>query len=206
MAAKDHYGSTPAYHIPDVNFDNPPLPPPASEKPSNTRRISIGASGPATFSSPVRSPFDDDTYTTSYPPTFPEPGRIRTQYSGSRTATTQPEDPFADNVPLRQYPSYQGSDHHTGNTPMQRGTNVAEDSERFPQGEPNTAPELEGGKRRRRGRRQFDSMNPKGRTPWFVYFMTLVQVTVFIGELEHNCESLCSSLLGLGALGNLTAM
>lgn len=34
-----------------------------------------------------------------------------------------------------------------------------------------------------------------GKVPWFVYFITLVQVTVFVAEIIKNCESQLSSLI-----------
>ena len=199
MAANDYYNPTPSYHIPAVDFDTPPPPPPASDKPSNREKTSRSKDYMRPVS-PTRSPFDDYTHATaSYPPTPPEPGRVRRQYSGSHAADGRQQDPYADNVPLRDYPADSGAG-RSGGKNGQTGFQPEMENGGFP---PNDNPNMPPKKKGRFGRRRFNPMNPKDRTPWFVYIMTLIQVTVFVVELVQNCK--CSTTrshpLGLDRTG-----
>lgn len=195
MAANDYYRSTPSYQIPTVDFDSPPPPPPpASEKPSNRHRPAH-SNGKVSPVSPVLSPFDDRAYPSTHhhhPPTPPEVGRVRRQYTGSHPGSRNNSDPFADNLPLRDYPGYpSNTDSYERKTSSQNGFHPEMERGYQPHEDPVMASDLDGSTKRKRGRGRFNPFNPKNRTPWFVYLMTLIQVSVFIGELVHNC-TFCS--------------
>ena len=168
MAANDYYNSSPSSGRPKVNCDAPlpPLPPAVPAKTSD----------PTAFSSPFTTPFDDNVYPTqSYDSNY---GHIPDySYDGGETGSAHGPNPSADYIPLTNHPSNSATPGHTPgkgrplyNSRLKGG--IADD------GGP------EGRRRRKRRHKDFDAGR---RTPWFVYFMTLIQVTVFLVEIIRNC-------------------
>ena len=190
MAANEYYyGGDASYHLPPIDFDDRPPPPPASEKPYPSptgKRPNVFVS-PV---SPVESPFHDH----SYPSQASHPGNSRPSY-GQEPSSYSPDaaNPFADDVPLRQYPSQ-------GQSPPLEPKDSS--GQQFHPGLENGLPpspdqEATGQKRGKRSKRRFNPLNPKNRTPWFVYIMTLIQITVFIAEVANNCKSPRSESLAM---------
>ncbi|KAI9828790.1 MAG: hypothetical protein M1832_001895 [Thelocarpon impressellum] len=167
MAANEYYQGSQAYRLPPIDFhDQAPPPPPASEKP-----LSPSKSGPASVARPADpSPFDDYAYATQAGPARDNrPGAGGDPYH---------QNPFADDVPLREYPSPGAPGGPKGQSPQQFDPALES-------GLPPPDPDVDG-RKKKSGKRRFNPLNPKGRTPWFVYIMTLIQITVFIVEIAKN--------------------
>lgn len=93
---------------------------------------------------------------------------------GSQGANT-----FGDDIPLKTHASNDVSE-----------SQYAQDHQLYnPEPELGVAEETHRGRRRKKGKpNRFPKK--KGRTAWFVYIMTAIQVGVFVGEIIKNCESL----------------
>ncbi|KAI9671502.1 MAG: hypothetical protein M1817_003553 [Caeruleum heppii] len=171
MAARDYYNPSPSYQLPPIDFDAPPAPPPSSSKPANIRKTSDPTDR---FNArPLSgSPFDSHIHPLHRQDSPHGYDESPYYYGGGNGATSPDRNPFADDIPLRDHPgkpSIGGSTIQTDRRPseVEKGSPI-EDGHRS---------------RRKRGSKLFKG---KGRTPWFIYIITLIQVTVFIGELVKN--------------------
>ncbi len=202
MAANDYYNSPTSTNRPNVDY-NAPLPP---TPPSPPGKASGGINSDRPVS-PVMSPFADHSYPATsygqggdhhYPdehhPGQPYHGGSSSDYYDGQVGGRdhQGSNPFADDIPLKTHISNTSSEHahghghgHGHGRPMYN-----------PEPGLGGADQLEAGPKRRRGRgnRLFKS---KDRIPWFVYTMTVIQVSVFIGQIIRNGQFICQlALLG----------
>ena len=92
----------------------------------------------------------------------------------------------SDEIPLRDNPQQYNSEAKRSSPTQQQA---------YAEGE-NLPPPAASGQGRRRAREPEKKGFWAGKIPWVVYFLTLVQLSVFIAELVKNCErihpSLCS--------------
>ena len=173
MAANEYFNSGTWNTRPPIDY-NAPLPPVPPSEPGK-------ASGyPTTNVQHIASPFDDHAYPASDYQSQPY-GRNQDYYEAGGGSGHQ-LDPSADYIPLTNHPSNAASDdRHGKNQPL------------YNPGFGGGAAEL-GDVKDRPKRRRRNPKNPKGRTPWFSYIMTLIQVTVFIVEIAKNCKQGIRSL------------
>ncbi|KAF2424895.1 rhomboid-domain-containing protein [Tothia fuscella] len=184
MASNDYYNQfhqqDTSYHNHQAGRTNQPLPPIPSSPSTRPPNPYIDTTGIA----PVTSPFEDTTY-----PAYPRPSQSYNHmpdYTDSPppgNAKHQPHDPFRDSnaIPLQSQQS------------LKAGGNVASS----PTSAMGEAEQQYGSSERRRRRRNSRSRRGerrkkdgwfRGKITWAVFFLTLVQLIVFIVELVRNAQ------------------
>lgn len=169
MAANEYYNTSGAGHQGiDYNAPLPPVPPSVPSKTSDP--APAGTPG-----SPFSTPFDDNAYPVQeYQSHY---GHNADYYSLDGAASHGPNPP-TDYIPLETHPpaGAAGDVHGKARPPYAPGLGGAMDDG-----------DAEG---RRRKKRRSRFLDKQGRTPWFVYTMTLIQVAVFLAEIGRNGGSL----------------
>lgn len=112
----------------------------------------------------------------------PQPYHVQSAPSmHSSPYKTSPSNPYTDNIPLQ---NQQRID--TAQIPLPLDTTFPPSPEsQMPK------PALLDSPRSRRSKKKRGFFS--GRVPWFVYIFTLIQVSVFIGEIIKNCKFVCAS-------------
>ncbi|KAI9838203.1 MAG: hypothetical protein M1838_004656 [Thelocarpon superellum] len=172
-------GSYRPYRLPSFDYEEdptrPPPPPPASEKPSRMPRYQSEEAVSPVSASPASSPFGDHVY----PVQALHMGDPHHGYGEDNAYPQDTRSPsFADDVPLHQYPGKSG--YSTSAKASPRGYQSGDEHGGSP------TPDYELGPKARAINRIAGIFHRTGRTPWFVYIMTLIQVTVFVAELANN--------------------
>lgn len=98
-------------------------------------------------------------------------------YHGAGDMGARDASPYADDIPLRPRPPLKDPEHRIGQDPRrgysdEDGNLVGSAKQRLPDS---------------RRRRNLGGMF-RGKVPWVVYILTLIQVSVFIAELAKNGE------------------
>ncbi|KAI9816913.1 MAG: hypothetical protein M1827_001558 [Pycnora praestabilis] len=171
MAANDYYNPASLDRYSDHNY-NPSIQPPS---PSKTPANPIHATAAA--DSPVSSHFDERMYQSyshslQHQPSF----SADSAYHGANSGRIEDQTPYADDIPLREYPQKLGTQGWAG----------SESQQYLPSPDGKQPDPMEnagnGSQRRRKGRGGFFS----GKIPWVVYILTTIQVGVFIAEIVKN--------------------
>ncbi|KAI9758632.1 MAG: hypothetical protein M4579_002943 [Chaenotheca gracillima] len=158
MAANDYYNTKPQNHYPELDF-SAPLPIAPNQKPL--------PGAPSPFNDPV---YPSDPYHTQ---DSQHSLGGDSSYYGQNDGRAYNQDPYADNIPLKAQTS----------KPSPERLNAT--SQPYDPGLENGAGESPILPAKKRRRNRFFSSS-KGRTPWLVYALTLIQITVFIAELVKN--------------------
>ncbi|KAI9845500.1 MAG: hypothetical protein M1837_004839 [Sclerophora amabilis] len=171
MAANDYYNYTPSPHRPNVDF-NAPLPP----TPLSTNQRPAESSHNQSSIPVESSPLGDHLYSSN-------PYHIRdsrqslasdSPYHGTTTGGAYGQDPYADNIPLKPQAS-------TFSPQQLDGQNTKP----YPTGLEGGVAGSSGVPNRKKKRRHW-LLPSKGPKPWFVYVMTVIQISVFIAEIVKN--------------------
>ena len=172
MAANDYYNhssSGPSGKRYDYNAPLPPLPSSSPVYPIPKPTKSATSLPPSPFEDPAYPPYPQHSQTSF--------GSESAYYGTGQRGRAQDPSGYADDRPLRPHPRKEDSEDWMAQNQQQfRLDEVGESVERRKQRKSSRS-----GKRRSGG---FFS----GRIPWVVYVLTLVQASVFIGELVKNCE------------------
>lgn len=172
MAANEYYSDRPSSRYSRQNSDlpRPRLPPPSPSysayKPSNAE----------TIVSPITDSFDEPTYPAHNQRNQQALG-VDSMYRGAGVIGDRDANPYADDIPLRPRPPPKDSEEQRGQDPRRGYSN--EDGS-FVGSAKHRDPES---RQRRRRSGMF-----RGKIPWVVYILTLIQVSVFIAELAKNGE------------------
>lgn len=173
MAAADYYNDSSRYNAAPVSPVaspapsgpaglNTPLPPPPHQTTPFSHSPPAGYSDDLSYAQHHYSQHSIDTAYNQHPD------------SPAKHPAPTAADPFSDNIPLHDT-SYKPDDHHPHLSAAEAG------------GASHFHPHQPPG--RRRSHRRHHAVPPKRqRRPWFVYFITCVQVAVFCGQLARNAQ------------------
>jgi hypothetical protein len=182
MASNDYYNNqfhhhhqNPPYSHQDTSYSrtNQPLPPIPSSPSGRTPNPYINTSN----ISPVVSPFDDHTY-----PAYPRPSQSYSHMPdyGDPNGRYEPHDPFRDSnaIPLQAQQSLKAG----GRVSSSPTSGMGDAEHQYGSRHDKTS--------RRSSRHQSKPKQGwfKGKITWAVYFLTCVQLIIFIVELVRNGE------------------
>jgi hypothetical protein len=195
MAANDYYNPSSHHeelHTPQPQYQsyNPPQAPSSTSLPAYTSqppsRTQSARPTEISLVSPFEAPFDDHVYPMGgtaqrfdSQSTLGADSRYYGQGGGGRQESTNS---FRDDIPLRDHPATPAKDTSTdhvydaGDPGAPSHLNTQYSNQPYP-------PLEEGRPKRRSG---MDFLKKKGRIPFVVYTLTLVQVIVFIVEIVKN--------------------
>ncbi len=172
MAANDYYNSPSSGRTGHSHDFNAPLPPlPTSSPFYSTQKSPLVA----TSISPVSTPLENPAYPSYAQRSQTSFGSDSAYYGADQGGRAHDSSHYADDIPLRPRPQMSSSEERT-----------TQNQQQYKPDDTNGLGELGKEGKGTRSRRKRRSRFLSGKVPWVVYVLTLVQTSVFIGELVKN--------------------